>query len=78
MFETKPDQEGSLSECKCVSGDNAHQPMEHFVQNTHSLSFYGGSIALKHFVLQALSDVSSANLWFPMSVKKFHMRGAVK
>lgn len=62
MFETKPDQEGSLSECKYVSGINSHQPVQHFVQNTHSLSFCGGSIALKHFVLQELSDVSSTNL----------------
>lgn len=62
IFETKPDQEGSLFDWIYVSVCNSHQPVQHFVQNTHSLSFCGGKSALEHFVLQALSDVSSTNL----------------
>lgn len=50
-------------------GDNSHQPMQHFVQNTHSLSFYGGTIALKHFVLRH-SQMSPAQTFdFPCQWK---------
>lgn len=62
IFETKPDQDGSLFDWIYVSECNSHQPVQHLVQNTHTLSFYGGKSALEHIVLQALSDVSSANL----------------
>lgn len=62
ISETKPDQEGSLFNWIHVSECNSHQPAQHFVQNTHSLSLYGGKSTLEHSVLQALSDVSSTNL----------------